>query len=55
VLQDKFKLYPEIYSLLGMLEVREEPHTKFWDIVTRTDRIRSLNFPTLCPEWSALL
>jgi len=55
VLEDRFKLYPEISALLQMLKVKETPHTKFWDIVTRTDIIRNTNFRDLCPEWSTLL
>ena len=55
VLVDKFSKYPEISNLLAMLDVEEKPHTKFWDIVRRTDSIRNLDFCKLCPEWSLLL
>jgi len=55
VLKDKFRLYPEISALLPILDVQEKSHTKFWDIVTRTDIIRGTNFRKLCNEWSKLL
>lgn len=55
MLQDKFMDIPEIFNLLSILEVKETPHTEFWDIVSRTDIIRNLNFRKLCPEWSVLL
>ena len=55
MLQDKFMDTPEIFNLLSILEVKETPHTEFWDIVSRTDIIRNLNFRKLCPEWSVLL
>jgi len=55
VLVNKFSKYPEISNLLAMLDVEEKPHTKFWDIVRRTDNIRNLDFCKLCPEWSKLL
>jgi hypothetical protein len=55
MLQDKFMDIPEIFNLLSILEVKETPHTEFWDIVSRTDNIRNLNFRKLCPEWSKLL
>jgi hypothetical protein len=55
VLENKFQKIPEIQNLLTMLDIQEKPHTKFWDIVRRTDNIRNLNFRKLCPEWSILL
>ena len=55
VLVDKFNEYSEISELLGMLDIKETPHTEFWDIIERTDSIRNLNFRKLCPEWTALL
>ena len=55
VLENKFQKIPEITSLLAMLNTQETPHTKFWDIVNRTDSIRNLDFRKLCPEWSKLL
>jgi len=55
VLENKFQKIPEIQNLFTVLDIQEKPHTKFWDIVRRTDNIRNLNFRKLCPEWSTLL
>ena len=55
VLKRKFDNIPEILSLVNTLEVNNDDHNTFWNIVKRTDSIRETNFEKLCPEWAALL
>lgn len=54
-LLERFEHYPQLKSLLNMLEISTQSHAPFWDIVDRTDKIRGLDYRALCPEWTALI
>ena len=56
ILQEKFKSYPELTSLLNSLTIDDKfSHVNFWNKISKLDAVRQSDFRSLCPEWSNLL
>lgn len=55
ILNNKFKNYPEINSLVNSLKKSDLPHGDFWSNISRLDDIRNTKFQETFPDWSQLL